>query len=85
MTNNNSTVGYQFTPMPKKLTHILDVNLRSMLFALIDASNYFADEDGWFFRTNDQLHLDSDLSKNLVIATIDTLFQRSLVVSAVNE
>lgn len=79
MTNNNSTVGYQFTPMPKKLTHILDVNLRSMLFALIDASNYFADEDGWFFRTNDQLHLDSDLSKNLVIATIDTLFQRSLV------
>ena len=79
MTDNNSTIGYQFTPMPKQLTHILDVNLRSMLFALIDASNYFADEDGWFYRTNDQFQQDSSLSKNLVIATIDTLFQRSLV------
>ena len=79
MTTETSKVGYQFTPMPKQLTHLLDVNLRSMLFSLIDISNYFADEDGWFFRTNDQLHLDSDLSKNLVIATIDTLFQHSLV------
>ena len=79
MTDNNSTIGYQFTPMPKQLTHLLDVNLRSMLFALIDASNYFADEDGWFYRTNDQFQQDSSLSKNLVIATIDTLFQRSLV------
>ena len=59
--------------------HLLDVNLRSMLFALVDASNYFADEDGWFFRTNEQLRLDSDLSTNLVIATIDTLFQHSLI------
>ena len=79
MTDNNSTVGYQFTPMPKQLTHILDKNLRCMMFALIDVSNYFADEDGWFFRTNDQLQLDSALSKNLVIATVDTLFQLSLV------
>lgn len=74
-----SRVGYQFTPMPKQLMHLLDVNLRSMLFALVDASNYFADEDGWFFRTNEQLRLDSDLSTNLVIATIDTLFQHSLI------
>lgn len=79
MTTETSKVGYQFTPMPKQLTHLLDVNLRSMLFALVDASNYFADEDGWFFRTNELFHLDSDLSKNLVIATIDTLFQHSLV------
>lgn len=75
----SSTVGYQFTPMPKQLTHLLDVNLRSMLFTLVDASNYFADEDGWFFRTNELFQLDSALSKNLIIATIDTLFQHSLV------
>ena len=50
-----------------------------MLFALVDASNYFADEDGWFYRTNELFQLDSALSKNLVIATIDTLFQYSLV------
>ena len=76
---SNSNVGYQFTPMPKQLTHLLDVNLRSMLFALIDASNYFADDDGWFYRTNDQLQLDSALSKNLVNVTVDTLFQHSLI------
>lgn len=79
MTTETSKVGYQFTPMPKQLTHLLDVNLRSMLFTLVDASNYFADEDGWFFRTNELFQLDSALSKNLVIATIDTLFQYSLV------
>lgn len=79
MTTETSKVGYQFTPMPKQLTHLLDVNLRSMLFTLVDASNYFADEDGWFFRTNELFQLDSALSKNLVIATIDTLFQHSLV------
>lgn len=79
MTTETSKVGYQFTPMPKQLTHLLDVNLRSMLFTLVDASNYFADKDGWFFRTNKLFQLDSALSKNLVIATIDTLFQHSLV------
>ena len=79
MTTETSKVGYKFTPMPKQLTHLLDVNLRSMLFTLVDASNYFADKDGWFFRTNKLFQLDSALSKNLVIATIDTLFQHSLV------
>lgn len=79
MTTETNKVGYQFIPMPKQLTHLLDVNLRSMLFTLVDASNHFADEDGWFFRANELFQLDSALSKNLVIATVDTLFQYSLV------
>jgi len=79
MAENNSKVGYQFTPMPKQLMHLLDINLRSMLFALVDASEYFADNNGWFYRSNDQLQMDSCLSKNLVNVTIDTLFNRSLV------
>jgi len=79
MTENNKTIGYQFIPMPKQLMHLLDVNLRSMLFALVDDSQCFADDEGWFFRENALLQLDSCLSKNLVIATIDTLFQLSLV------
>ena len=41
----NNTVGYQFTPTPKQLMHLLDVNCRTMLFALIDDSNYFAKAD----------------------------------------
>lgn len=74
MTTETSKVGYQFTPMPKQLTHLLDVNLRSMLFALVDASDYFADEDGWFYRSNADLQIDSAISQNLVKATVDTLF-----------
>lgn len=75
----SSTVGYQFTPMPKQLTHLLDVNLRSMLFALLDASNYFADEDGWFYRSNADLQTDTVMSQNLVKATIDTLYIYSIL------
>ena len=75
----NNTVGYQFTPTPKQLMHLLDVNCRTMLFTLIDDSNYFANADGWFYRTNSDLQNDSKLSKNLVMVTIDTLFRYCIV------
>lgn len=77
--SENNTVGYQFTPTPKQLMHLLDVNCRTMLFALIDDSNYFANADGWFYRTNSDLQNDSKLSKNLVMVTIDTLFRYCIV------
>ena len=77
--SENNTVGYQFTPTPKQLMHLLDVNCRTMLFALIDDSNYFANADGWFYRTNSDLQNDSKLSKNLVMVTIDTLFHYCIV------
>ena len=79
MRTENNKVGYQFTPMPKQLTHLLDVNLRSMLFSLVDASDYFADEDGWFYRSNSDLQADSSLSQNLVKATVDTLYRYGLL------
>lgn len=75
----NNTVGYQFTPTPKQLMHLLDVNCRTMLFALVDNSNYFANADGWFYRTNSDLQNDSKLSKNLVMVTVDTLFRYGIV------
>lgn len=75
----NNTVGYQFTPTPKQLMHLLDVNCRTMLFTLIDDSNYFANADGWFYRTNSDLQNDSKLSKNLVMVTVDTLFRYGIV------
>ena len=75
----NNTVGYQFTPIPKQLMHLLDVNCRTMLFALIDDSNYFANANGWFYRSNSDLQNDSKLSKNLVTVTIDTLFRYCIV------
>ena len=79
MTAGTNKVGYQFTAMPKQLTHLLDVNLRSMLFSLVDASDYFADEEGWFYRSNADLQTDSAMSQNLVKATVDTLFIYSLL------
>lgn len=79
MTGETNKVGYQFTAMPKQLTHLLDVNLRSMLFSLVDASDYFADEEGWFYRSNADLQTDSAMSQNLVKATVDTLFIYSLL------
>ena len=75
----NSKVGYQFTPTPKQLMHLLDVNCRTMLFALVDDSDYFANSEGWFYRTNSDLQNDSKLSKNLVTVTIDTLFNYGIV------
>ena len=75
----NKKVGYQFTPTPKQLMHLLDVNCRTMLFALVDDSDYFANTEGWFYRTNSDLQNDSKLSKNLVTVTIDTLFRYGIV------
>jgi hypothetical protein len=50
-----------------------------MLFTLIQLSSYYADEDGWFFRTYEDLEMESNLSKNLVEATIQTLFNHYLI------
>ena len=72
-------VGYQFTPIPKHLMHLLDVNCRTMLFSLVDDSNYFTNSEGWFYRSNSDLQNDSKLSKNLVTVTIDTLFRYGIV------
>ena len=35
-------------------------------------SSYYAAEDGWFFRTNEDLSAQSLLSENLVRATLST-------------
>lgn len=70
---------YQFTQVPTNLFILLDNNCRSMLFTLIQLSSYYADEDGWFFRTCSDLEAESDLSQNLVKATLQTLFNHNLI------
>lgn len=70
---------YQFVQVPMNLFILLDNNCRSMLFTLIQLSNYYAEEDGWFFRTYADLEAESNLSKNLVEATIQTLFNHYLI------
>lgn len=70
---------YQFTQVPTNLFILLDNNCRSMLFTLIQLSTYYADEDGWFFRTYSDLEEESNLSVNLVMATLQTLFNHHLI------
>ena len=70
---------YQFTQVPTNLFILLDNNCRSMLFTLIQLSSYYADEDGWFFRTYSDLEAESNLSQNLVKATLQTLFNHHII------
>ena len=73
------TKNYQFTQVPTNLFILLDNNCRSMLFTLIQLSSYYADEDGWFFRTCTDLEEESNLSQNLVKATLQTLFNHHII------
>ena len=65
--------------MPVNLTACLDNNCRSMLFTLLQLSSYYADEDGWFFRSSADLQAQSRLSEILVRATISTLYRIGIV------
>jgi len=72
-------IGYQFTAVPTNLYNCCDINVRSMLFTLIQLSSYYADSDGWFFRSNEDLRAQSKLSENLVRATLSTLYNIGIV------
>lgn len=50
-----------------------------MLWTLVQLSSYYADKDGWFFRTNDDLRAQSQLSENLVRATLSTFYRVGII------
>lgn len=70
--NGEKGFGYQFTAMPTNLMACMDLNCRSMLFTLIQLSSYYADKDGWFFRTNEDLRVECDLGEKVVRACLST-------------
>ncbi len=72
-------IDYQFVAVPLNLFCRLDNNLRSMLFTLIQLQTYYAESDGWFFRSNEDLKAQANLSENLVRVTIDTLYKEGLI------
>ena len=80
-------IDYQFVAVPLNLFYCLDNNLRSMLFTLIQISTYKESEtdakgktwDGWFLAANRILADNSNLSENLVRATLDALFQKGII------
>lgn len=70
--NEEKSFGYQFTAIPTNLMACMDLNCRSMLFTLIQLSSYYADKDGWFFRTNEDLRVECDLGEKVVRACLST-------------
>lgn len=73
------SINYQFVAVPLQLFCRMDNNLRSMLFTLIQLSTVYAENDGYFYRSNSDLSEQSNLSENLVRATIDTLFKCGII------
>ena len=76
---NEKELNYQFVPIPINLCMCMDLNCRSMLGTLIQLSSYYAKEDGWFFRTNEDLRAESRLSENLVRATLSTFYRIGII------
>lgn len=75
----DKNTGYQFTPIPLNLMACCDINCRSMLWTMAQLSSNYANEHGWFFRTNDDLRVQSQLSENLVRATISALHRIGII------
>lgn len=82
MDNNSTTqktLGYNFIAVPTNLFFALDNNLRSALSVLLQLSSVYADTDGYFFRTNEDLQQDFKMGKNLTIAVLESLYQYGLL------
>ena len=72
-------IEFNFTAVPTMLMTALDVNCRNMLFVLCQLADYYSDENGVFFRTNEDLKQQTKMSENLVRATLETLYRKGLV------
>lgn len=77
--NTLTPMDYNFIAVPTNLYFALDNNLRVALTTLIQLSSVFADQDGFFFRTNEDLQADFKMGKNLTIAVLESLYQYGLL------
>ena len=72
-------IPYRFIPIPTHLNMCLDNNCRSVLFALIQLSSFFADDNGWFFRTNADLEAETNLSRDVAKGALYALFLEGII------
>lgn len=77
--NTSRNLNYNFIAVPTNLFFALDNNLRNALIVLLQLSSVFADSDGYFFRTNEDLQSDFKMGKNLTIAVLESLYQYGLL------
>lgn len=64
---------------PTNLFACLDLNCRSLLSTLIQISSMYADEQGWFFRSNGDLVEESKLSKQVLNGALDALLNAGVI------
>lgn len=72
-------LNYNFIAVPTNLFFALDPNLRNALTVLIQLSSVYADADGFFFRTNEDLQSDFKMGKNLTVAVLESLYRYDLL------
>ena len=77
--NNSKNINYSFIAVPTNLFFALDNNLRNALTVLLQLSSVYADADGYFFRTNEDLQADFKMGKNLTIAVLESLYAYGLL------
>lgn len=70
-------IPYKFIPIPTHLFLCLDNNCRSVLFALIQLSSYYA--NGWFFRSNADLEAETNLSRKTLNGALDALYIEGII------
>lgn len=70
---------YSFIAVPTNLFYCLDTNLRNCLIVLLHLSSIFADADGYFSISNQDLQEYFRLGKNLTSVCIETLYRNGLI------
>lgn len=72
-------VDYQFIQVPLNLFLRLDNNCRAVLIALIQLSSKYADNQGWFFRSNADMEAEAKLSKRAINGALDALLSVGVI------
>ncbi len=72
-------LAYSFIAVPTNLFYCLDTNLRNCLIVLLHLSSIFADADGYFSISNQELQEYFRLGKNLTSVCLETLYRNGLI------
>lgn len=71
---------YNFIQVPTNLYLCLDRNCRELLVTLIQLSSKYADKEGWFFRSNDDMEAETYLKHGTTLnGALDALLNRGII------
>ena len=78
-TLNTKNINNNFIAVPTNLFYVLDTNLRNCLIVLLQLSTIFADSDGYFSVSNQDLQNYFRLGKNLTSVCLETLYRHKII------